>query len=473
MLLWRVSVYRGFLYLAAFAAGCNLTEVAHAAQPVRFNYQAKLSNSSGALQGLHTIYVGLWDGGTSGSAGSGTLVYSETAAVTASNGVVNHAVGTGNSSGGPGPLTESIFASSNDIFLQIGVDSPANVVLPRSRLESVPFAINSRSSQNGILSGMVAFGNSATAPPGFTALGTTIYASWQRPQKSIPTARFDAGAAGNYVMGGFTDVLGTLRTNEYYNPVTDQWTTATDMPISRAGLRCVELNNLIYAIGGYSSVLNADMGANDVFDPAMNSWFPMQPLSIPRQDHVAAVVNGKIYVIGGITYGAEVDVTSTSVEEYNPNTNTWTPKAPMPHGRTNASAAVVNGKIYVMGGIEGSPRANYNEVYDPVANTWTSKAPMNVATYGHSAIGVGQRIYIMGGNPSTAVDYFPWPETRAYDTVSNTWQIGPPMISYHEQHAMMSIGGKVYVVGGLDESGTPGTIVEWWDPGVFNAYVKD
>src|SRR4051812_35496775 len=78
-----------FLFLI-MAAG------AFATQPVRFNYQARLTDGSGtALQGAHTLYLSLWDGGTSVAASSGTERFAETATVTITGGVVNYAVGSG------------------------------------------------------------------------------------------------------------------------------------------------------------------------------------------------------------------------------------------------------------------------------------------------------------------------------------------------------------------------------------------
>jgi hypothetical protein len=42
-----------------------------------------------------------------------------------------------------------MFSSALDLFLQVGVDTEANVVLPRTRLESVPFAIHAANVPDG------------------------------------------------------------------------------------------------------------------------------------------------------------------------------------------------------------------------------------------------------------------------------------------------------------------------------------
>lgn len=68
--------------------------------------------------------------------------------------------------------------------------------------------------------------------------------------------------------------------------------------------------------------------------------------------HSSAVVDGKIYVVGG-NGGAANDVAYANVEAYDPTTNTWTRKTGMPTARTLPAAVTVDGKIYVMGGVWG------------------------------------------------------------------------------------------------------------------------
>lgn len=108
--------------------------------PVRFNYQAKLTDVGGsALNGLHTLYFTIFHGGDADTAHSGAPVYGESADLTLTNGVVSHTIGTGTPIAGS--LDSNSFVYSGDIFLQVAVDSISNVVIPRSRFESVPFAM--------------------------------------------------------------------------------------------------------------------------------------------------------------------------------------------------------------------------------------------------------------------------------------------------------------------------------------------
>lgn len=59
-----------------------------------------------------------------------------------------------------------------------------------------------------------------------------------------------------------------------------------------------------------------------------------------------------------------------TVEVYDPSTDTWTTKAPMPTGRRQLAASVVNGKIYAIGGYvnKGQPGLATVEEYNPITD---------------------------------------------------------------------------------------------------------
>ncbi len=58
--------------------------------------------------------------------------------------------------------------------------------------------------------------------------------------------------------------------------------------------------------------------------------------------------------------------------------DTWTQKADMPKVRFILSASAVDGKIYAIGGSSAMHGAGLSIVdeYDPTTDTWTTKAPM-------------------------------------------------------------------------------------------------
>lgn len=127
--------------LAALVVLFAAVTVSQAAPPARFSYQGKLFDSAGVpLAGTQSLFFSLYEGGD--SSGGGTLVYQEMVTVTPEDGIVNHSVGSGTPVVG-GSLSPSMFRKEGEMFLQVAVGSTSNAVLPRTRIDAVPFAMTS------------------------------------------------------------------------------------------------------------------------------------------------------------------------------------------------------------------------------------------------------------------------------------------------------------------------------------------
>src|SRR3989339_788004 len=99
---------------------------------------------------------------------------------------------------------------------------------------------------------------------------------------------------------------------------------------------------------------------------AQNGWTQKADIPTPRLVASASVVNGKIYVIGGW----DVNINELANNEmYDPLTGSWEIKAPLPTPRGCLLTAVVNDSIYAIGGGYSSYKLKV-EVYDPVTNTF-------------------------------------------------------------------------------------------------------
>ena len=201
--------------------------------------------------------------------------------------------------------------------------------------------------------------------------------SWTR-KADMPTARFglSTGVVDGkiYAIGGGKTAYGTyLSTVEEYDPATDTWTEKTDMPTARNGHAAAVVNGKIYVIGGEPSS-QASISTVEEYDPSTDTWTRKADMPTRRTFLCASAVNGKIYAIGGVIAGepADPDWDTRHVEEYDPATDTWTRKADMPIQRSCFSASVVDGKIYVIGGVTGNlhePSISTVQEYDPVTDT--------------------------------------------------------------------------------------------------------
>jgi len=191
------------------------------------------------------------------------------------------------------------------------------------------------------------------------------------------------------------------------------WVSKADMPTARGYLRLATVDEKIYTM---NSGINYE---NEEYDPQNNTWTTKAPMAVAVTFFAIAVYENKIYCIGGQEDAFRNRATN---QVYDPATDTWEIKTSMPTARFGATAQVVDDKIYVIGGAKGLggkgiEALNLTEVYDPLTDTWTSKSSIPYATPSVSAV-FNNKIYLFGSNI-----------TQIYDPQSDTWSTGtsPPV----------------------------------------------
>ncbi len=198
---------------------------------------------------------------------------------------------------------------------------------------------------------------------------------------------------------------------------------------------------------------------------AKEDWTQKANMPTVRSGFTTGVVNGKIFAIGGYVDGLG-DLSLSTVEAYDPKTDTWEQKADMPTARTDAALSVVDGKIYAMGGtvlgrfevdilVDGEvrriPRWKAEdiptvEMYDPATDTWTLRADMPTPRNTKTCV-VDGKIYAIGGT-SDQVKSFRLDTVEVYDPDTDTWAKGKNMNHARAGAAVGVVDGKIYVMGG-------------------------
>lgn len=206
-----------------------------------------------------------------------------------------------------------------------------------------------------------------------------------------------------YVFGG-SDGGTIVSSVEEYSPSTNTWTEKSPMPVPKMHFQTEVVDGKIYVIGGLNPVNGVSPAVNttsvEVYDPVKNKWSKKSHMKTPRFSFQTEIVGEKIYAIGGIN--DQVNALS-SVEEYDPSTDRWLSKKDMNLARNWFQTVVVNGEIIAIGGEKKAgdySRDNFLssvEEYNPKTNTWTEKAPLLTPRGWFQSAIVNDQLYVLGG----------------------------------------------------------------------------
>lgn len=245
------------------------------------------------------------------------------------------------------------------------------------------------------------------------------------------------------------------------------WEYKTPMPSFRSDFGIVEKDAKIYVIGGSTrpdSWTHQDGEPSallEIYDPATDSWQSGPSMPTPRRFTGAAPgIDGKIYVFGGYkNHGVYAD----NVEVYDPETQLWEARRPMPFTRSCfAVQAGIDGKIYVFGGHVPTPDGLFMDetatvqAYDPLTDTWETKTPMpSRRARMASTVGLDGKIYLIGGVIDFASSKANLTKVEKYDPLNDQWENMPDLQTPRRWPAAATVAanGDIYVIGGYGQSG--------------------
>lgn len=269
------------------------------------------------------------------------------------------------------------------------------------------------------------------------------------------------------------------------------WNTKQNMPAKRSDMSATTVDDAIYLVGGcaldqlwvhdppYSEyrcgggVTKAITGSTTRYFPKTNTHDTSLPdAPHPRYRHAAAVVDKRVYLFGG-TDGSgnivpEVDVFSTL-------TGKWTSLTQnMPNPTTDLSAFVLDGKIYTVGGYDPSWKAlNITQIFDPSASdaklAWQLGPELLQGRGDAVAAVVDNKAYIVGGFHDQNNFQMPVTDLEVLDAgKAAPWAARKGMYIARGDKAAAALNSILHVVGGetkgAEGHSVPLRDVEAYDP---------
>ncbi|MDB5051575.1 MAG: Kelch repeat-containing protein [Fibrobacteres bacterium] len=241
-----------------------------------------------------------------------------------------------------------------------------------------------------------------------------------------------------YLLGG----RGKSAVQEY-SPGAKTWKNLKVVPSILNHFQAISSSGLIYVIcafdesaAGYPKETPAPFVY--IYDPLSDTWVkgPAIPAARLRGSAGAVEYQGKFYLVVGNKLG-HTGPGALFLDEFDPATNVWKTLPDAPRSRDHFEAAMVNGKIYALGGRQSdSTKAVYTnlekvDVYDIAAGAWSTlpspDSDMKIKRSGGIVAPLGNDILYAGGSNPGVLANAPYNLVDAFNTVTNTWRSLAPM----------------------------------------------
>ena len=294
----------------------------------------------------------------------------------------------------------------------------------------------------------------APAPTGWQAAASTPLTLFEAQGVSV--------ADRIYVFGGFHNGQVQVTTSVIaYDPATNTWAPRTSMPVAVTHGGVAVDGSTVWIVGGllgdYSNGDNPPTRDTWRYDTLTDTWAPGPRLPAATGAGGTAILGRELHYFGGFAPDGQGDSSKHYVLNLDAAADpaaAWATAASMPIARNHFGTAVVNGRIYAVGGQHGRDETHRNvrdvHVYDPQTNRWSTaaKLPRPMSHFHNSTVVVNNRILIAGGVTNGR---YPLTDTWEYDPATNQWAASLPLPAPRKAPVAVIAAGALYVL-----TGSPG-----------------
>jgi N-acetylneuraminic acid mutarotase len=241
------------------------------------------------------------------------------------------------------------------------------------------------------------------------------------------------------------------------------WRVGAALPEPRQECGVVALDGRILVIGGYDGGVQM-VDRVEAYDPVADVWETLAPLPVPLHHPNVAVVDGAVHVAGALADGFfEIPIHLV----YDADADVWAELPDLPDDRAvgAAGAAVVDGRLHLVGGLQLLRSVALHSVFDPATGAWEA-LPDAPSARDHLAVGATNGGLVATGGRNGGIGGFV-PATERWDP-SSGWTVGTPIPTPRGGvAAAVREDGRLDVVGGEGDASDPSGVFddhEVYDP---------
>ena len=238
------------------------------------------------------------------------------------------------------------------------------------------------------------------------------------------------------------------------------WQELPDMPVPRWEPGTAVIDDTLYLFGGYTMGTKSSKRA-DVFDPANNTWRRLADLP-SAITHINAVADGRsVWIAGGFKDGYKGKAIA-EVWKYDIDNGTYVAARPLPEPRAGGGLALVRQRLHYIGGLMADRDTDSADHWvidvegalDGSAD-WKPAAPMPAPRNQFSTVTLGGKIYAIGGQFHHDSGQEDQRRTDVYDPATDSWSSGPdlPLPHSHAEGSTFLSGGRIFMMGGMTRGG--------------------
>ncbi|XP_062248442.1 kelch repeat and BTB domain-containing protein 12-like isoform X1 [Platichthys flesus] len=214
------------------------------------------------------------------------------------------------------------------------------------------------------------------------------------------------------------------------------------------------IGDALYMIGGQMKMNNHYIITDSVERWSLKrggSWLSFAPLPLPLACHCAVSLKDRLYVLGGWTPqdqpDDDPDKLSNRMFQFDPSKDRWTECSRMKYSRYRCGTAVLNGEIYVLGGIgcDGADRGQSRcclssvEIYSPDTDTWRAgpTLPTTLLSLRTNATNIGVvegKLYLCGYYKGAGRHEIITKEILELDPADNVWTVVERRAAMHDSY---------------------------------------